>query len=158
MTLVILIGTNHSIQRDKDCTDFKIYINNVVQKHKVQAIAEEIDKESTAFQVANEHQINYLIIEPTPEERKMLEIPSLSEIESSIFFDYDDTNSQEAISDCETRKQEAYRAREKEWLKRIQMTNTSPILAICGAAHFNSFKALLTTNGIKVIEQCQNWK
>jgi len=155
---VVLIGTNHTIQRDRGRTDFTQYVDESIRKNGVKSVAEEINVETSTSDIAREIGLEYLVIEPTPEERVALEIPSLGQIENSIFMDFDDPNSLEAKEELSKRKENSYRTREEEWLKRINTLQASPTLIICGAHHFSSFKTLLQQNGYEVIDECPIWQ
>ena len=158
MKSVILIGTRHSIQRDFNQKEFEIYITNIVKEKKIGAIAEEIDQDSIAMKVSKEFSLNYLAIEPTPSERENLGIPSLSQIENSIFMDFDDNESSEAQEELRIRKNNSYRNRENEWLRRINKIKETSILIICGEAHFEPFRELLSKNKINIDDKSRIWK
>ena len=158
MNSVVLLGTRHSVQRDHGRTEFTRYLENLVKRYDVKTVAEEIDKESVAAALASRLRIDYKIIEPTPEERKKLGILSENEIECSVFFEYDDIDSQEAQSESASRKQSASDSREKEWLERVKSINNFPVLVICGAFHFQSFGSLLRNYGFQVTEECGLWE
>jgi hypothetical protein len=138
--------------------DFKSYINGLVNKFGIKAIAEEIDMESIPSELAQDLNLKYVNIEPSPKERVALSIPSLNQIENSIFMEFDNFDSEDAQLECERRKQEVYRAREREWLKRITQIQEDPILVVCGANHFESFSELLDKNDYAVIKDCALWE
>ena len=156
---IILVGTSHTIQRgEKRSPVFHKYIEHLVsKKYKIQVLAEEIDVNSVVAKIASSALIDYLIIEPTPEERTALGIQSLNIIEHNIFMEYDDVNSKKAKDECTKQKENVYRLREKEWLKRVNSINKFPVLIICGAEHFIPFAELLRQNDYEVVEECENW-
>ena len=159
MKRIILLGTNHSIQRGEIRNpEFGYYIENIISNYKPQTIAEEIDKISVAAKIASSGGVKYSIIEPTIEERKALRILSISEIEFSIFMEFDDQMSVEAQAELTKRKESVYRAREQEWLNRLTSINDWPVLVICGANHFDPFCKLLQKNGHEVVRECKDWE
>jgi hypothetical protein len=158
MSNLVIVGTNHTIQRDLSHSAFDSYIGGLISQFGVKVIAEEIDVESIPSRLAKQHTLQYVNIEPTPDERVELGIPSLNQIENSIFMEFDDCHSLEAQVECEKRKQDAYRNREQEWLKRVKSVQDNPILVICGANHFEPFSELLEKNGYSVIKHCALWE
>lgn len=159
MKKVILVGTRHSIQRGGH-PGFKPYVESLIVKYSPQAIAEELDQ--SVASVANEIAISvgllHSIIEPTPEERRQLKIPSINEIEHDIFMEFDDSNSIEAQNQHAMRKENSYRARELEWFKRLNYLNTWPVLVICGFAHYLPFAKLLKEKGLEVIAENEDFE
>ncbi|HHC6615580.1 TPA: hypothetical protein ACN311_004899 [Vibrio parahaemolyticus] len=158
MSDVVIVGTSHTIQRDMSHSGFKSYIEDLISQFGIKVIAEEIDVDSIPSQLAEKHNLQYINIEPNPAERAALGIPSLNLIEHSIFREFDDFDSEEAQAECERRKQEAYRSREQEWLKRVESIQANPILVICGANHFEPFSELLEQSGISVTKHCSLWE
>lgn len=158
MKKVILVGTMHSIQRGGNI-DFGSYVESLVVKYSPQTIAEELDESaaSVANKIAISAGLQYLIIEPTPEERRRLAIPSLNEIEFSIHMEFDDLNSIEAKNQCAMLKENSYRAREREWFNRLNGVANWPVLVICGAAHYQPFAELLKEKGFEVIYENEYW-
>ncbi|HHF3136800.1 hypothetical protein K6U54_15535 [Vibrio alginolyticus] len=152
MNKVVIIGTSHSTQWNLERKDFSSYVATVVKEHRIATIAEEIDEKPSVVQrVASELGLGYLNIEPNAEERVALGIYSnLSMIEYDIFMEFDDHESPEALEEIERRQQAGYRLREQEWLNRIKVKNSYPLLVVCGANHVAPFKALLQENGYLV--------
>ena len=147
LTEVVLVGTLHSKQRDKKTTNFSDYIKETIKKHDIDGLAEEIDiHNSVVFDISRELNIEYKIIEPNEEERIALGIDSLNQVEFSIIMLFDDAESNEAKTECEKRKQQTYRQREQEWLKRIKTMQCERILVVCGAGHITPFNELLVKN------------
>jgi len=158
LTQLVLIGTSHPIQRDSTRSDFREYINANITKHHVDGIAEEIDvSDSVVSDIAGHLGLEYKIIEPNEQERIALGIDSLNQIENSIFNEFDDDESLEATAECEARKQSTFRAREKEWLKRIKTMEGKQLLVICGANHITPFCELLKSCTFNVIVECEFW-
>lgn len=159
MRKVILVGTRHSIQRGGHI-GFRPYIESLIVKYSPHAIAEELDQ--SAASVANEIAISmglpHSIIEPTPEERKKLKIPSTNEIERDIFMEFDDSSSIEAQNQHAIRKENSYRARELEWFRRLNYLNNWPVLVICGTAHYQPFAKLLKEKGLEVIAENEDFE
>lgn len=158
MNKVILVGTLHPIQKNFDSTDFENYIKSLVRKYDVKVIAEEIDSDSVAAKISKEFNIGYLVIEPTLQERRSLGIPTLNDIDYSIFMEFDDLTLEEIETESTKRKDEAFRQREKEWLKRINKLSSFPIIAVIGANHFIPFCELLKLNNYEVVEECPLWE
>jgi len=156
---IILLGTRHSIQRgEKREQDFRIFMNHLISTHRPSTIAEEIEDKYIVADIASLKGLNYLIIEPTREEREKLGILDTSIIEHNIFMEFDDHDSDEAKAELQMRKEEVYRAREREWLRRINNVKECPILVICGANHFYPFAKLLNENGYKTIQVDDDWE
>jgi hypothetical protein len=158
MSDVVIVGTRHSIQRNMLHSDFGTYVDKLIYKFSIKVIAEEIDVESISYNLAKKYNLQYVNIEPNPDERVVLGISSLTQIEHDILMDFDDFNSLDAQVECERRKQEAYLSREKEWLKRVASIQDNPILVVCGANHFESFSELLVQNGFSVTKHCALWE
>ena len=171
MKQAILIGTSHSIQRGEkaESEEFKFYLKSICDSYNIKAIAEEIDNKcvSIAKQITDEYTLYYKIIEPTPEEKRDLNIEIEDEITSNIMLKYD---IRQWPSDVESHPrahtiyeeykdliQATYRRRESEWLKRIQELNFWPLLIICGADHYEPFAQLLSENGICVKKENDRW-
>lgn len=170
MKRAILIGTSHNIQRGELHTnEFKIFLKEICDKHNISAIAEEIDNRciSVAANIASERDMNYKIIEPTPEEAQQIGIEQVHLIEYEFMNRYDISNwpnepsittlGQEIYELFDKRVQTTYRQRESEWLKRINNFNCWPVLIICGATHFEPFANLLIENDIDTQKECSGW-
>jgi len=162
----VLIGTRHSIQRGTKKNDnFKDFIKELCTKYKIKAIAEEIDNENKyiAQNVSTEFGIKYKIIEPTPEEKKKLQIEEEYHIiyELSNRYDIEDWDKQytndalppKVLEEYKERLKKTYKQREKVWMKKILQLNTWPLLIICGSDHSQSFCELLTSLSIDVIKK-----
>lgn len=159
LTEVILVGTLHSKQRDKQTSNFSDYIKATIKKYDIDGLAEEIDiLNSVVFDISKELDMEYKIIEPNEEERADLGINSLNQVEFSITMLFDDAESNEAKTECEKRKQHTYRQREMEWLKRIKTMQCERILVVCGAAHIIPFDELLVKNNYNVKIACPLWE
>lgn len=159
LTEVVLVGTKHPIQRHKQTTHFYDYINATIKKYDIDGLAEEIDiQDSVIFDISNELNIEYKIIEPNEQERIALGIDSLNQVRYGILVEFDDDASIEATTECEKRKQQTYREREQEWLKRIKAMRGNRILVVCGAAHITPFNKLLNSNDFNVKIECSLWE
>jgi hypothetical protein len=159
LTEIVLIGTLHPIQRDKQTTHFNDYIKATIKKYDIDGLAEEIDiRNSVVFDISNELNIEYKIIEPNDQERIALGIDSLNQVRYGILMEFDDDESIEAQTECEKRKQQTYREREQEWLKRIKAMRGARILVVCGAAHIAPFNKLLNLNNFNVKIECSLWE
>lgn len=159
MRSVVIVGTRHSIQRDLSQSDFSSYINGLISKYDIKAIAEEIDKvESIPYRSSQDHNLEYVNIEPTPDELKNLKIPTVNQVRLYIFTLFDDEASEEAQNELQNRIEETYRARELEWLRRIDRIQKDHILVVCGANHVDPFSELLEKNSYSVIKACSLWE
>lgn len=159
MKKVILVGTKHSIQRGEN-PDFGSYVKSLVAKYSPLAIAEELERcpSSVANAIAISCGLPHLIIEPTPTERKQLGILSSNKILFNISMELDGTDSLEARKEYTIRNENSYRARERQWLKRLNDLNNWPVLVICGSAHFHPFVKLLKENSIEVVAENESWE
>jgi thymidylate synthase len=166
MKNVVLLGTNHSIQRGKiQKNSFKSYIKHLCTEHNIKAIAEEIDNKDTyiAQTISKELKIKYKIIEPTLDEKQVLEIKEEDNIIYELINMYNIKNWDEqyknndlppkALEEYGKRLEKTYRQREDEWLKRIDKLDTWPLLVICGDAHSQPFCKLLNSSNIDVIKK-----
>lgn len=168
MKQVVLLGTNHTLQRGN--SEFTSYIQRLITLHEVKSIAEEIDapKPSSASELAVELKINHIVIEPTPEERSNLGIPNLAMVSLALMEEYElpfwppDATAEELpdgmYDEFEEVKTHAHRLREQEWWKRISNNDVWPCLVICGANHFEAFKDLLLLNNVSVVEAHSRWE
>ena len=170
MKKVLLLGTEHPIQRGKKKKDiFKFYLKELCITHEVKAIAEEIDDNDRyiAENLSSDLNIKYKIIEPTRGERSDLGIEDRNDVicelmERNKITKWPDKSSADKQSleihkECDVRMQIAYRQREFEWLKRINELDTWPVLIICGAEHYEFFDDLLVSSGIVVVKEESKW-
>ncbi len=165
MKTVVLLGTRHTIQRGNIQEDsFKFHIKQLCTEHNIKAIAEEIDDFDTYIvqAVSEEIGIPHKIIEPTPDEKKNLEIEEVHIIEDILMTkysikdwdeQYEENRPPEAFKEYRKRLEKTYRQRENEWLKRIKKLNTWPLLVICGNDHSQPFYELLILSDIDVIKR-----
>ncbi|HCM1082217.1 TPA: hypothetical protein N2859_004680 [Vibrio parahaemolyticus] len=168
MKQVILLGTNHTLQRGN--TQFATYIRDLVSQYQIKCIAEEIDapEPSSASELAKDHNINHIVIEPTPDERASLGIPNLNIVSRTLMDKYDlsfwpsDATAEELpdgmYDEFEAITQQTHRLREQEWWKRITNNDIWPCLVICGASHFDAFKKLLLNKNVTVIDAHSCWE
>lgn len=170
MKKVVLLGTNHKIQRGNDQKDkFQSYLERLVSIYDISVIGEEINDDNHVFSVAKSVSeslcIAYIIIEPKPSELGGLKIEQVHEIMYEFMMMYDlesESPSMENLSpkvykEYTSRIQGTYRAREAEWLNRLQELNTWPVLVICGADHYQPFCDLLSSKGIHVVKENSYW-
>lgn len=168
MKTVILLGTKHSIQRDDiDENKFESLIKELIKEFDIKAIGEEIDTScnSVANKIADIEKIKYIITEPTPKEKKELEIEEPDKIDYFIKEKYELMKyPSQLIKNNESfnpaiRKEyveevhKIYRLREKEWKRRVEELDIYPILLICGSCHFKEFSQLLKESGFEVVEK-----
>jgi hypothetical protein len=176
MKEVILLGTSHSIQRGEKSPDqFQELIKHVYAESRFVCIAEEIENGNIyiAERFCNLNNLIYLCIEPDPQERIDLDIPSANQIAFQVIDEFDEkypeigmwpeNPSEESLPSEVWKKyskltESSYRAREAEWLKRLVSFNLWPVLCICGANHFKHFSELLCANGIQVTPLSNDWE
>ena len=173
MEKVVLIGTEHSIQRgERAPAEFKAMLLEECKKHGIEAIAEEIEKniESVAFKLTKEIEIDHLYADPDKDERVKRGIKS--DCRCDLLFKYRDQYPQlsawpkesnentlppEVWQEYSRRTNESYRKREKVWLDKILKFNKWPLLFICGADHFFEFSKLLERAGYSVVTAHEDW-
>jgi len=164
MKSVVLLGTMHSIQKGEMQEDgFKSYIKRLCNKYNIKAIAEEINNDAIyiAQTASEELKIKYKIIEPTPEEKVKLNIEKEHHIMNELINRYEIEDwdkeyknsdlSNNALEEYDERVKVTYRQRENEWLKRINVLDSWPLLVICGDDHSQPFSELLVSSGMNVI-------
>ena len=170
MNKVIVLGTNHSVQRGEvRKNDFHSFLSSLCQKENIKSIAEEINgnaKMIVAKNVCNQLSINHLIIEPNLSDYQKLGIKPYNRIQHEVMCIYhldeapsaDNKSPVEALIEFESRVVSEHNLpREKEWLNRILKNDLWPVLIICGANHFESFCSLLSDSDIKVTKSASNW-
>lgn len=167
MNKAVVVGTKHSIQRgERYSNEFKSYLFYLIEKHNIDAIAEEIDDNAIyiAQQMCNDLKIIHKVIEPNSSTYTQLGIEHVHEIIYDFMNEYDleeapneDNCSKNVLEDYNKRVQKTYRQREIVWLKRIINLDTWPLLVICGADHFEHFCNLLAANSICVNKESTNW-
>jgi hypothetical protein len=161
---VILLGTNHSIQRGNNLKEsFQLHLEHLVGAHNINAIAEEINEDEKTFPVARDVSKNdciiYKVIEPKPSERDELGIERVNNINYEFFMRDDDLEAtpQSLKKEYDSRVQDTYRAREAVWLEKLQELDTWPVLVICGANHFQPFERLLSSKNFDVVKDNPYW-
>jgi len=173
MNTVVLLGTAHTIQRGENApTLFRAVLMKEWEKHKVKAIAEEIDNglDTVASTLAADLSIEYLYADPDSNER--FERGIQSDCRLDIVLEYSDRYSEIAIwpkepskenlpaevwNEYDKRTNESYRMREQVWLEKIVSFDKWPLLFICGAIHFQEFSKLLVATGYRLIESQEDW-
>jgi len=180
MRKVIVLGTSHPIQKgergDEIKQKFKSFLKNIYKTYSIKMIAEEINEDANfiiAKELCKELGIKYKIIEPHPDKYEELDIKGIDIVRHEIhnkYYEYFDKYNilpnfldnenipKDIIDDYESKLyKEHSHPRECEWLKRIKEDDTSPILVIFGANHFDSFSKLLADNTIEVIKSDAYW-
>jgi len=173
MNTVVLLGTAHTIQRGENApTAFRAILIEECNKHKIRAIAEEIEKgvDTVASILAADLHIGHLYADPDYNER--VERGIETDCRLDIVHEYGDRYPEiriwprepsqdnlpaEVWIEYERRTAESYRIREQVWLEKISSHDTWPLLFICGANHFREFSKLLAASGCHVIESHQDW-
>ena len=171
MKVVILLGTEHSIQLGKKyLEDFRVILTEECKKYAIKAISEEINQKSIASDLAIEHKLEYLIADPDKNERIRRNIPV--DIELNLILEYknqypniaiwpnqpsQDNLPSEVWEEYMRRNFNENRLREKVWIEKISTMKHGPILFICGTHHFNEFSRLLKASGFQVIESSKDW-
>ncbi len=170
---VVLLGTSHPIQRGENAPNkFKSVLIEECKKHKINAIAEEMNKgiNTVASNLATELQIGHLYADPDNLERVDKGIESDCRV--GLVIKYGDKYPQiniwpyePTIDNLPAEVWEEYnrittqsdRIRESIWLDKIADFDKWPILFICGANHFREFFKLLSVSGYFVIESHEDW-
>lgn len=173
MNKVVLLGTEHPIQRGEKAPDiFRTVLIKECKNNNVESIAEEINKgDSTiASKLAADLTLEYLYADPTLQERRELSIPI--DIAHDIINEYrskypdialwpkepsPDNLPNEVWEEYFGRIENANRMREQFWLEKMKSFNKWPLLFICGTDHFDEFSKLLKTSGYHVIESYKHW-
>ena len=172
MRTVVLVGTDHKFQRPVNGpkTDgierFQATLRELCLRHKVQAIAEEMNlqalqdhkvTESIPYQLCGELKLLHQYSDPSREERKFLGIRSDQDIElQGLRENWPRKKIDTVIRKCGDVVSD--RIREKEWLRRIQKLEAWPLLFVCGADHFAQFSTLLRMAGLTVVEAYKDWE
>lgn len=169
MRKVVVIGTNHDIQRGTIHKDrFFSYIKELCKCEEIKVIAEEIDDAEcvVARDVCNDLSIPHIIIDPHPDDYGSLGIKPRHVIMNSVMLSHGLKNSSfdenstppEALNELRQRiALEHHIPRELLWRKIIENNDCWPTLVICGSAHVESFCNLLEEKGISVIQKDKNW-
>ena len=164
--IVVIFGTYHSFQKGiEKRTEFEQAITDIIEKHNVSLIGDEIDgSHSVVKDVASKQNIGYIIIEPTPSEKEDLGIEQEHciryELESRFQLEGEpDVGKwhQDAKNEYFDRLEKTYREREAEWLNRIENSGVWPALAVFGSYHYEEFGKLLTQKGYQVIKESPRW-
>ena len=156
--MVIVVGTSHTIQT----TDLTLqpYLESLVQKFNIRAVAEEMNEmalaernctESIPRQVASVLQIPHRFCDPNRAERVQLGILQENDIRISAF--------PSSLPEAEVAKRvaESHAKRERYWLEQLRSLNLWPVLFVCGADHVTSFRQLLTAEGVAVHIAAEDW-
>ena len=169
MKEAVILGTTHGIQEGNQLSaEFKAHIIKLVKIYNISAIAEEIEDSNLhiAAAVCAELGLSHEVIDPNPEDYKNLGIKPIHVIEYEVmqlhYLDVSplkrDKMSSKVLNDFDSRMREEHSSkREKEWLKKILVLNTWPLMVIVGADHFTYFSDLLSENKIKVHKADPNW-
>lgn len=169
MKAAVILGTTHSIQEGKKFSaEFKDHLIKLVKIYNISAIAEEIDDSNVyiAATVCAELGISHKVIDPNPEDYKNLGIKPIQVIEYEVMECHNltvsplnrDKVSPEILQDFDSRMREEHSSkREIQWLKKILVLNTWPVMVIVGADHFTYFSDLLSENEINVHKAAPNW-
>ncbi|MBU0769348.1 MAG: hypothetical protein KJ687_09685 [Proteobacteria bacterium] len=165
--LIVLVGTNHKYQCPDRCLpieeikkfyDFLIFL---VQKHRINAIAEEMSIEalhdndqieSIPFKVAQAlDNIPHQYSDPEIDEQSKHGIMNEGVIE--LYGVRNGWPRQE----IESRIEIEYRKREAVWLSKIKSLDKWPLLFICGSLHMIPLHNLLRNEGYLVQVEIENW-
>jgi len=175
MKKVALLGTSHDIQREERLSEkFRSMILYELTKDDFASISEEINsgKNYIVERICAEKKISHLIVEPTLDEKCSLNIETEDEINKRIqgvFYDELDDFGDWSLdhgkiklppdvwSERNDSLESSYRAREREWLKRLISADMWPSLFICGADHVTPFRKLLESSDIVVEVLCLHW-
>ena len=165
--VVVLVRTNHKYQWADRCLPteeiikFHDFLVLLAQKHRVNAIAEEMSIEalrnndqieSIPFQVAQALNITHQYSDPETAEQSKLGI--MNEGVVKYYGKYRNGWSRQEI---ESRIEIEYRKREAVWLSKIKSLDKWPLLFICGSQHIIPFRDLLCKKGYIVHVEIENW-
>jgi hypothetical protein len=169
MNQVVLLGTKHTFQRGN--SQFYAFIEKLVDEYKIACIAEEIDKpkpsSASKLSKTKTRTITHIVIEPTPDELRKLNMPNLEKEASDLMFKHNFSWPANATEEqlplgvwgkFEEIRERTHRLRENEWWRRIQLKNTWPCLVICGSSHYHPFKEKLIKQGVQVIDTEECWE
>lgn len=173
MKKVILLGTEHRVQRGKVSPEkFASVLTDACKTNNVKAIAEEINEgeNTVALRVSKYLQIEHLFAEPdstTKSERGIS--PS---IPLDLISEYggicpginvwphepsEENLPKVVLEEYYRRTENSYRIREQIWLENIIGFNIWPLLFVCGTGHFEEFSKLMRVSEIEVIESHKHW-
>jgi hypothetical protein len=138
MNAIFIVGAGHEAYQIRqrchphDGADaFKLHIEQILQEHACNAIAEEMSDEAlkgrhtVGQEVATAQSLKHILCDPTSSEREALGISK------------DDTPSNRA-------------KRENEWLRRlVNFDAACPVLFLCGATHVCSFARRCRRGGLE---------
>jgi hypothetical protein len=171
--MVYLIGVNnHIVQYTSDSVDmlyghtfcrrlaeeFAQYLKEQAKKLKITLIAEEANEEGlckykaktcAGRDVSKELGIKHRFCDPNSSERKDIGIPSEYEIREQLGLGHEITLSPDKANRLTEEEKKFWPRREQFWFDKIRDKTDEPIIFICGSAHLESFKLLLTNKGCK---------
>lgn len=163
---IVVLGTNHRFQwGELKADEFRCELNRLIEEHQIKLIADEIDnKPSVVKHAADICNIEYIVIEPSPDEKKELGIKEESEIHFGIHSQFeleDDCDfeywPEDAKKEYYSELESSFRQRELEWLRRIEEVGVWPSLVVCGSSHFEEFSSMLELKGYEVIRTHNYW-
>ena len=166
MNKVILVGTSHLIQCESAAREsagaetFVDYLAGLVKSFNASSLAEEMSdeglaergiSETVAGNLARQLGIPYDLSDPDTQTREALGIFQRNDIEAAGFL----ANRTRAQIEAEVAR--TYQIRERFWAQRLQALNAFPLVFVCGAAHVDSFRDVLTSLGFEVRIASRNW-
>jgi hypothetical protein len=152
MKAVVLVGTAHTIQLGQlgDIKAFEERLLALCNEFEVLAIGEEMStdvlasrgvSETIGARVARKLGLPHIYCDPSPAERKRLDITSVQDIQLQAFHEmWTDQQKRDRLA-------EHFATVERYWLDRLRDTNKWPALYVCGANHVDSFGRLLEASG-----------
>ncbi|MHA4870844.1 hypothetical protein ACXZ1M_24435 [Duganella sp. PWIR1] len=167
MRTVVLLGTSHPLQCGTQETlppdALERLLRSLCAAHGVQVIAEEIEHDGLAkygvtetigARVCKALGIQSVYCDASIAERASLRelLPPLPPIEPTLPFD------QRLRLEIDAQFKQMGDAREDFWLDKILHLNMWPLLFICGADHFDTFRSKLVKNGIYVVDSVADWE
>ncbi len=155
--MIYLIGVNHGVQYQTEKNDpaqakiilkFKNYLDQKIQELKICVLAEEMSQyaleknhatKHIVKEISHKNQIEHLMCDPSPSERKKLGI----------------TSALVSVLDKEAKKY--FPQREQFWLDKISNKLLKNVIFICGNQHISTFSILLKHNGVNIKVLSENW-
>lgn len=165
-TMVIVVGTRHSIQAGADSSyraaseDLKSFLESLCRTYDVQGVAEEMSTEALAekkcsasvpMRLANFLGLEHRLCDPERSERDRLGICQENDIRAQAFSQ---NWSEAKISSSLV---ESHTKREQYWLGKLRNLNRWPVVFVCGADHVDSFCALLEQEAFSVHVAAKDW-
>ena len=160
---IVVIGISHKYQipNNPDADAFETLIGSILDSSDFKAIAEEMSREALTQKnasqsiceiVANGRGVVHIYCDPDNAKRLELKIRSENEIRSDGFLQ------SRPEDEIDQEVQNSHDRREQYWLSQIFGIACTPILAVIGANHVNSFGEKLVTQRIAFEVLDSDWR